>query len=145
MNECSFSAATLSSEPFAEFIDQCLIERFTTPGLDDLHHVVATQRGADWIDVQMKMRRSDTEFQQDGSIGAGRGEERCLGPMMSGREVSVFDRAQIRDVLDMGFPNDHGVPADSPIVVQDDKYAAIVEEQLAGLARVVAENARHGQ
>jgi hypothetical protein len=43
----------------------------------------------------------------------------------------------------MLLPDDHGVAAHGPIVVQEYEELLVLEDELAGIARFVAENARH--
>lgn len=133
----------LSSESPAKLIDQCLIERIANTRVNDLHHLLAIDRGADRIDVQVKMRRDDAEFEKDGAIGVRDIEQRFFDAVMDGGKMRVLVRRQIGHVLDVLLPDDHRVSTHCPIVVQDDEELIVFEDQFAGIAGLVAENAGH--
>ncbi len=60
---------------------------FRHPPFNDIHDRGAIEHRAHWVDVQLKMRDSDAELEQDDAIGARHIEKRTLGDFPHPREL----------------------------------------------------------
>src|SRR4029078_8684100 len=142
MNAHSVGARVSSGQSLLELGDELLCVRRAHAAVDDLEDFLARERGGDGVEVEVEVRRGDAELHQHGALGARGFEQGALGAVMDDGEVDVLVEGEVGDVLDVLPPHDHGVPADAPVVVHDDPDAVVLKDDLAGLARIGAEEAR---
>src|ERR1041385_60773 len=143
MNAHSVEGSVSSGKALAQLREQLLVVRCAHAAVDDLEDIIPRQPRADRIGGEVEMRRGDAELEQYGAVGLRDLEQRALGAVVDGGEVDVVVEGEVGGVLDVLPPDDHGVPAHGPVVVHDDPDAEVLVDDLAGFARVGAENAGH--